>query len=438
MKLIVVQLVLLSIAVQSTLASDVLELKDSDFDTRIKELDVALVEFYAPWCGHCKRLAPEYEKAATVLKSNNPPIPLVKVDCTAETKTCRKIGINGYPTLKIFKKGEVSRDYNGPREANGIVEYMTSNAGLSSEELHTQQLNDEQDKVNLKREQTISQELHDEQDLEKFFNNDDHSIVGFFKNADSPLAKEFKKVADQLSENYRFAHTSNADLLKKANHADQIVIYQPPRLHIESLPTKNVYTGSASSEEIESFIKSEIHGLVGFLRKTNHADFKKPLLMVLFDADFTHNSEEIKRVRNQIISVAKKFKEENLDLTFSFGNTEELAGLLDKYGFENPSPNEKFIISIGPKGEKYRFTGEYSVENLEKFARDFVAGKLEIFIFSEPIPASNDEPVKVVVGKSFNEIVNDQSKDVLIMFYPHWFSEYKQFAPEYDELAKKV
>ena len=414
MKLIVVQLVLLSIAVQSTLASDVLEFKDSDFDTRIKELDVALVEFYAPWCGHCKRLAPEYEKAATVLKSNDPPIPLVKVDCTAETKTCGKMGVNGYPTLKIFKNGEVSSDYNGPREADGIVKYMRSKAGLSSRELLT------------------------EQDLEKFLNNNDHSIIGFFKKPDSTLANEFKKVADQLSENYRFAHTSNADLLKKANHADEIVIYQPPRLHIESLPTKNVYTGSASSEEIESFIKSEIHGLVGFLRKTNHADFKKPLLMVLFDADFTHNSEEIKRVRNQIISVAKKFKEENLDLTFSFGNTEESAGLLNKYGFQNRSPNDKFILSIGYEGEKYRFTGEYSVENLEKFARDFVARKLEKFIISEPIPASNDEPVKVVVAKNFNEIVNDDSKDVLIEFYAPWCGHCKSLAPKYDELAKKV
>jgi protein disulfide isomerase family A protein 3 len=160
--------------------------------------------------------------------------------------------------------------------------------------------------------------------------------------------------------------------------------------------------------------------------------------MVLFDADFTHNSEEIKHVRNQIISVAKKFKEENLDLTFSFGNTEESAGLLNKYGFQNRSPNDKFILSIGYEGEKYRFTGEYSVENLEKFARDFVARKLEKFINSEPIPASNDEPVKVVVAKSFNEIVNDQSKDVLIEFYAPWCGHCKSLAPKYDELAKKV
>ena len=192
---------ILAISINSLLASDVLDLKDSDFDTKIKQHDIALAEFYAPWCGHCKRLAPEYEKAATALKYNDPPVALIKVDCTAETKTCGKFGVSGYPTLKIFKNGEMSSDYNGPREADGIVKFMRSKAGPTSKELTSVA------------------------DAEKFLANSEHSIVGFFKKADSTLATEFKKVADQLSENYRFALTSNSDVLAKFGHEEYINIF---------------------------------------------------------------------------------------------------------------------------------------------------------------------------------------------------------------------
>ena len=82
-------------------------------------------------------MAPEFETAASVLRLNDPPVALIKVDCTVETKTCGKFSVNGYPTLKIFKNGEVSSDYNGPRESDGIIKYMRARAGPASRELNT-------------------------------------------------------------------------------------------------------------------------------------------------------------------------------------------------------------------------------------------------------------------------------------------------------------
>lgn len=81
-------LLLLAAFVAVAHASDVLDLSKEDFKSAIGEHDTILVEFFAPWCGHCKRLAPEYEAAATKLKANDPPIPLAKVCLSLALSNC--------------------------------------------------------------------------------------------------------------------------------------------------------------------------------------------------------------------------------------------------------------------------------------------------------------------------------------------------------------
>ena len=99
---------------QADVPSDVKSLTQDTFNDFVNEHDLVLAEFFAPWCGHCKALAPKYEEAATQLKEKN--IPLVKVDCTAEEDLCRDQGVEGYPTLKIFRGVDSSKPYQGARQ----------------------------------------------------------------------------------------------------------------------------------------------------------------------------------------------------------------------------------------------------------------------------------------------------------------------------------
>ena len=104
-----------------SVASDVTSLKLDTFDEFIGSHDLVLAEFFAPWCGHCKALAPEYETAATALKEKN--IPLAKVDCTEEQDLCQKHDVSGYPTIKVFRGLGNSSPYGGQRKSDAWVPF---------------------------------------------------------------------------------------------------------------------------------------------------------------------------------------------------------------------------------------------------------------------------------------------------------------------------
>lgn len=106
---------------------EVIELTDSNFDKLVLQSDdVWLVEFYAPWCGHCKNLAPEWAKAAKELKGK---VKLGALDATAHQAKAQEYGVQGYPTIKFFSGGKKSRsdarDYDGGRTASDIIAWAS-------------------------------------------------------------------------------------------------------------------------------------------------------------------------------------------------------------------------------------------------------------------------------------------------------------------------
>ncbi|XP_052866478.1 protein disulfide-isomerase A5 isoform X2 [Anopheles cruzii] len=103
--------------------SEIVHLTTSNFGPVLKDEHSALVMFYAPWCGHCKKMKPEYEKAAEILKTKAIPGVLAALDATIESSIGQQFGVKGYPTVKYFSNGEFKFDVN-VREANKIVEFM--------------------------------------------------------------------------------------------------------------------------------------------------------------------------------------------------------------------------------------------------------------------------------------------------------------------------
>jgi protein disulfide-isomerase-like protein len=84
--------------------------------------NVWMVEFYAPWCGHCQALKPKFIDAAKKAKKESG-IKFGAVDCTKEQYLCQKYGVQGYPTLKALINGR-AKDYQGPRETEPMIDFI--------------------------------------------------------------------------------------------------------------------------------------------------------------------------------------------------------------------------------------------------------------------------------------------------------------------------
>ena len=230
-------------------------------------------------CGHCKRLAPEYEKAATTLKNEDPAVPLIKVDCTTSQDTCSKHGVSGYPSLKVFRNGEVAKDYSGPREADGIVRSMRTEAGPSSRELKSSS------------------------DLDKFLGGSEAVVVGYISSAAGAVKDLYHKMADGLKEELRFAHTAADDML--TTHKDKIVIHRPKRLHNKFEPEHVVCDAGETTDAagLKQCVTEGVHGLVGHRTSANVANFKNPLLTVYYNVDYIKDPKGSNYWRNRILKV---------------------------------------------------------------------------------------------------------------------------------------
>ncbi|XP_032479701.1 protein disulfide-isomerase A3 isoform X2 [Phocoena sinus] len=384
-------LALLLAATRLAAASDVLELTDDNFESRISDTGSAglmLVEFFAPWCGHCKKLAPEYEAAATRLKGI---VPLAKVDCTANTNTCNKYGVSGYPTLKIFRDGEEAGAYDGPRTADGIVSHLKKQAGPASVGLRT------------------------EEEFEKFISDKDASVVGFFKDLFSDAHSEFLKAASNLRDNYRFAHTSVESLVNKYDDdGEGITLFRPSHLMNKFEDRTVAYTEQKmTSGKIKKFIQENIFGICPHMTEDNKDLIQgKDLLMAYYDVDYEKNAKGSNYWRNRVMMVAKKFLDAGKKLNFAVASRKTFSHELSDFGLESTTGEIPVVAIRTAKGEKFVMQEEFSRDGkaLERFLQDYFDGNLKRYLKSEPIPESNDGPVKNLEPK-YKELGEKLRKD---------------------------
>ncbi|RLM86728.1 hypothetical protein C2845_PM04G17660 [Panicum miliaceum] len=192
--------------------SPVLQLNPNNFKSKVLNSNgVVLVEFFAPWCGHCKQLAPAWEKAAGVLKGV---ATVAALDADAHQPLAQEYGIRGFPTIKVFVPGKPPVDYQGARDVKPIVEFALSQVkALLRDRLNGKASSGSSGKASggssEKNEPSASVELNSRNFDELVIKSKDLWIVEFFApwcGHCKKLAPEWKKAAKKLKGQVKLGH----------------------------------------------------------------------------------------------------------------------------------------------------------------------------------------------------------------------------------------
>lgn len=338
--------------------SDVIDLSAASFDEELAKHSLTLVEFYAPWCGHCKKLAPEYETAATELKADG--ITLAKIDASAEenTEVAQRFGIRGFPTLKIFRHGTVASDYNGGRTAGEIVTYMR--------------------KLALPAVSTLASS----EELTAFTQKFKVAVVGFFASEATEEYAAFVKTAEKLRETHTFGAVFDAAVATSAEAAVPSVV-----LFKQFDDLKNVLEGDKLAD-LESFVVQNSLPWVDEIGSHNYATYSgagKPVAFLFINVE----TEKDNYPWVQSLAKATRGKLSWVYIDFSkYGRYGERIGLS---GTKNPS----FAIEHFGNGLHYALdeSNDVTEETVQKLVDSFLAGTLEATVRSEEIPADRKSVV---------------------------------------------
>lgn len=329
---------------------------------------------------------------------------------TANDALGKEFQIKGFPTIKYFSKGKPS-EYGGGRTEKDIVGWIKKKIGPSFKTVNT------------------------DTELSAMQDTADVIVLGAFTAEDSPNALAFKSLADDYEGDSLYAFSTASSVLDKLSiKSDTVVVLKSfdegrADLAIEAFDEKAVseFIGGESSPLVQTFSQESS-------RKIFSSPISKHAL-VFTDTKAAHHAGVI----TAITESAKTYKGKAMFVNVP--SNAENKRVLDYFDIKDSDLPKMILADMNPEGgqmKKYFYEGAFESAAITPFVADVLDGKMTPSLKSEE-PSAEDTagPVTILKGKSFNELVVDNTKDVFVEFYAPWCGHCKQLAPTWDSLGEK-
>ena len=389
---------------------NVVVLTDENFNQAVSDNPIMLVEFYAPWCGHCMQLAPKYARVANRFQdAEMPDVTIAKIDAQENKMTARKYEIKSYPTMKFFKNGKIlDYTYKG-QSSDVIIETLKKISGPV-----VVQVNSEDEFQNIKKKFPIF-------------------MAGYFPDG---VNEEYANLAEKmlmLSDEAYFFNV-NGDL------ADELALENGKVTLFKQFDEGRVdFEGPLVEDDLFKFLtKNSLPLLSEFNADTRSQIFQNPNAKhaIIF---LSKDSENFNVLTKSFRKAAKEMKES--EMVFSYANfNDNFVKHQAKHFNVDESNLPAFRVFHVENGALIKFkpeSDEISTESVVDFSKKVLSGEVEQFFKSEEVPENwNEAPVKVLVGKNFKEVAFDENKKVFVLFYAPGNRGTERFMPTWQTLGE--